>query len=421
MPDPLLIAAIVLPIPVLIGVVTAVVLRMRDRPIPGWLVNGTAALFGASQSIALVVYATSPILLVPAIVASGLSSWLLLSRGRRAAFGGMLLGLGLPAVAWWVVYFAGAGVAVASEPTGWLWALPAATVSAAGVGFVVVGDRAAPPRRLLSQPPNLARDPIAIAQALQRGHMIGPLPVSTVLVEVPGLVLLSILVPYATRWGMPWPVVLLAGPALYAFAVTELWYPLLGRQRPLWEGFAVGGNRDIRRFREATGGPVPTSDGGIRKWLERNPERPEIRAQRAELLATVGRLDEARDVIARMDTPTAEAHFEQRATAAWIEWLGGAPIDISALREEAELIGTDGSDVRAWARGTVAVLETRDLLARGEPWEGPLTELRRHYGANAATLLREDTYWPRFVRYYGLALLVTGLLLWTGGTVPQAS
>jgi hypothetical protein len=411
----LLVAALVAPIGVLIGMGTAAFLRMSGRRIPLWLVHVTAGLVGLSQSFALVAYATSPTWLLPTAVLAALGGWALLSRGRRIAFGIMLVATGLPAVVWWAVFlFREMSSAFGGDPVWWLWATPSLVVAIIGGGFVLSGDRAAPPPRLFPQPAGMPRDPMPIANALQRAHTVGPIPVPTLLVEAPALIVLTIAVPFAIRWGAPWPIVMLAAPLTYAWVVTELWYPALGRMRPLWEGMAVVGNPEIRRFREATGGPVPSSKRAMNAWLDHNPERPEIRGQRAELLATLGRLDEARGVASRMETGTDRARFEQHSMQAWIDWLAGGPLDVSALRDGAERVGAEASEDRTQARAMVAVLETRDLLAQGKAWTGPLTAVRQSYGAGAAKLLREDTYWPRFWRFFLLAMVVTGLLVLPG-------
>jgi hypothetical protein len=179
----------------------------------------------------------------------------------------------------------------------------------------------------------------------------------------------------------------------YAVAAAELWQLAMPRRvRSAWEGFTLVANPETKRWQETTRTPIPRTRHALRRWLQRNPDRPETRWARSEVLVTVGELAEARDVAERMPIETDRDRFEQLTLFEYIEWVGGGEADLDALRRQAETVGEPGSMERLWARGAVAVAIARDLAVSGGDWMAPLKALRDEAGpALAGRLFREES------------------------------
>ena len=217
---------------------------------------------------------------------------------------------------------------------------------------------------------------------------------------------------------MPWPLALLGGSVVFAVLITELWFVALPRRvRRAWEGYAVVGNPEMKRWVAGTGTQVPTSVPAMRRWLQRNPDRPEMRWARAELLMITGELSEARSAAEGIPVSTAQDRFDRHAVLVYLDWVEGGDPDFEALRLDAETVGQPGSAERLVARGEATIAVARDLAASGGDWMARLIELRDEAGPAAGRMLREDTRRAFYPRLLAFGLVVSGLVLLVSGLV----
>ncbi|HTE64961.1 MAG TPA: hypothetical protein VK736_01720, partial [Candidatus Binatia bacterium] len=168
-----------------------------------------------------------------------------------------------------------------------------------------------------------------------------------------------------------------------------------------------------------TRSPIPRTARAMRQWLQRNPDRPETRWVRAQLLTAVGDLVEARSVAEAMPLNSDWDRFEQRLLLEHIEWVSGGEPDLEALRQHAETVGEPDSPERMTARREVTLAIARDLAVSGGDWMAPLKALRDEVGpAVAGRLFREESrrhLYPQvlliggiFSAFLVLAAFVTG-------------
>jgi hypothetical protein len=408
----LLALAALLALIALIGLAAfAVSLRYRGRPVPRGLIYAIGALVGLGHGIAAVLLIREPLVLASAVTPPAVLVWATLSRGLRRAAGVTLLAFGLPAALWWgwFVIRDALDPTVAYLPTLWGWWALGALPAVAGATLIVIGDRAAPPVQVFPRAGGQVRDPAPVASALSREISIGPFPLPSLVAEI-GLILpLTLAIPAAIGVGVPWPVAWVVGAVVYAGLASEIWYHAMPRRaRKAWEGFALLGHPEIIRWRETTGTSVPTNKRAMQKWL-RAPDRPETRWARADLLAMLGDLDEARATAQQIPVDSELDAFERDATLDYIDWLRGADLDLDALQRRAESTGRVASSERLQAEGMVALAEARHLAWLSGDWAAPLIAFRNRDPATAGRWLRSDLRRGRFPRLLLLGLAVAGL------------
>jgi hypothetical protein len=346
-------ALIALGMGLLVGTnLTIAVGRLQDQPSVGTTFDATSSL------------------LVGLVVSVGLGA----TRRRRLA-GWFLIGASLP----WTVLFAGyvveliqgedlAGFTTVVEFL--LGAIPLA------IGLVLARlpesggdpDPFAPAGR-----PGSRRTGSLTAAVMRRGRygIIGP-----------GFVLSLIVVTSVTTFGHALPlglqVALVAAGVLLATELELHAMPLDARRSI--EAYHWIGQSAIRRLERVSGRTMPRSKPAMERWLA-EPETPMDIAFRPELLAYVGRVDEARAVLARVpaDTPVERFH---RAVSGWeLDWRQGREPEPVAFPALIDAIGPEGEPERllaegldAWRRSEVA------LAALDDRWFAPLVAFRGRLG-----------------------------------------
>jgi hypothetical protein len=399
--------------------VYAGVQRYRGRAVSRATVRLAAGLEGAASAIGFL-FLADPVYAALILAVPAFAAYWLLRRGHRVATGILLIVLGLPGAAWWGSFLVQDWMDPISlyEMVLWLWWAPEVMLIVVGVLLVVRGDRGVEAQRLLVNAATHVRDPAVIGSSILRATAIGPIPVQTLIGIGTALVITGFALPVAVRAGLPWPVGLVVGTVVFAVVGVELNYLAIPRRvRSAWQGFAVVGNPGTKRWLAVVGTPVPNSLPKIRQWLERTPERPDIRWALAEGLLLIGDLAESRAVMERMPIDTPSDRFEQRSLFAYLDWIEGGNPDFDALRDEAKTIGEPGSEERMAARGRAVLAVARDLAASGGDWMAPLIALGDEAGPAAAGLLREDlrrVAYPWYLRY---GLIVSSVALFTSGQI----
>ena len=380
--------------------------RYRDRPIPDWAKWTGAFLTGFCVSPALVLMSdllwffvlTLPVLWV---------AWLLARSGRYRLAGLVALGLTLPGTLWWgatVLQNWNSVVAVYGIGLYLRWASMLAG-AVMGIGLIVIGDHAPRVPAVLMAKPGTARDPFALGNVMAASVALGPFPLPSVVAELAAFFATLAAVTVATTVGLPWPIIVLGGALLFMVVSTELWYLVFPREaRKAWAGFAYVGHLEQERWRATTGTEPPNTAKKFKEWLRVNVERPETRWAHAELLAVVGRLDEARAMAQRIEADTPTEVYDRNAMQDYIEWIDGHEIDFDARGREADTIGTPGSRERLFARGLAAIALARDRAEAGGDWRTPLEEFATESGQVGWAQFRADTRRPRMTATFLLGL-----------------
>ncbi|MEW6223748.1 MAG: hypothetical protein AB1627_03890 [Chloroflexota bacterium] len=214
------------------------------------------------------------------------------------------------------------------------------------------------------------------------------------------------------------PLASLLAVAAGAILGTELevrWIP--ASIRPAAEAFHWIGRGAVADFRAASGSPVPTRGAAMEQWLATAPDTDAARRFRVELLAHLGRLDEARSAAARLPVETPLDRFRSAAAAADIDWKAGRGAPIDELSALAEAVGPPGDPARREAEGMVAWVASQARVADMDPaWAEPLARFRDSLGADAtglhATSMRRPVLTTALVA--SLAVVLLNLVL-TGG------
>jgi hypothetical protein len=108
------------------------------------------------------------------------------------------------------------------------------------------------------------------------------------------------------------------------------------------------------------------------------PDTMGLRPLRVELLAAIGRIDEARERLAQLPTDTPWQRFEHAALTEWIAWWSDEPGDRDAMRGAADAI--EDEERRLAARTMLAAAEARRAAISGGDAVGPLSALREDLG-----------------------------------------
>lgn len=183
------------------------------------------------------------------------------------------------------------------------------------------------------------------------------------------------------------------------------------RVRRAFEAYSWLGHAERQQFRERTGGPVPGKVAAMVDWLATTPSTPTMRLPRIELLAFVGRFEEARAELALAAATDSAAEpevaFELASLAQYIDWIEHGTTDVRAMREATERLPMN-SLARLQAEVTLAIAAARPLAQEaGADWKPPLEAVRQQLGWAPWSATLRDTWWPIWVVYLFLGLLVS--------------
>ena len=213
-----------------------------------------------------------------------------------------------------------------------------------------------------------------------------------------------------TRSMLPWELGLVSGAVLgtiVGLAAMRLLIPT--RLLRAYETFSWLGRAELDRFEARTGSKVPVHRPDVERWLEQNPPGPALHLGRVEILAYVGRLEEARAELDDVVVTGPELEFERATLLQYIGWLGDGDPRIEALQAAVADLALDAHHRRA-ADVTIAVARARERFMRADPaWELPLAELRPSLGSEAVRVVLRDTWRPAALTYLFVALVAGAL------------
>jgi len=404
--------ALVSPLAFLALLAYAIVRRYRGLATPTWVAWSAAFLVGFAFSPILVILVAEPIWMLVLALPGVWIAAMLARSGRFRTGGSVVLGMSLPGfVLWSWLYLEDlrdpAPLYVDTVRLWWVLTLVGVVMA---IGLVIIGDRGDPVPRVMRRPSNTARDPMALGNALSAAIALGPYPLPAIVAGLVAFVTMTVAVGIAIAVGLPWPVAVLGGTLLYTLVATETLYIAYPREaRRAWAAFSYVGSMEMARWRSITGTAVPDTEAKIRAWLRDHDERPETRWAHAELLAVVGRVDDARSMAERIETDTQPQAFERAALLDYIDWIDGAEVDFVSRLRDAERIGEAGTTERLFARGLATLGLARDRAEAGGDWMSPLLDLERDTRPAGWRSFRADTRPRLLVLNLLLGLLVSAL------------
>jgi hypothetical protein len=204
------------------------------------------------------------------------------------------------------------------------------------------------------------------------------------------------------------------GPPLVALvgAVVGVTIGFLSVPSPLrraFEAYSWLGRTEMDRFEARTGGPVPTKPGDIERWLAGTPSTSATQMGRIEVLAFVGRYDDARAELDALRPGSSEDLFEAASLRQYIDWLETGVADHSALAAAVERLPM-GSPARRMGDVNVALAAARvRFMARDPGWSEALQAVRPALGRAPAVVALRDT-WIKF----GAIVFTVGLVVSIG-------
>ena len=192
------------------------------------------------------------------------------------------------------------------------------------------------------------------------------------------------------------------------------------RSRRAFETFAWLGRREINRFEARTGTKVPTDPVAVQRWLAENPRSSATALGRLELLAMLGRTDEAAAEQALLPPPTTDDEAVEQAFARrYTAFIATGTADESELDALQARLRPD-SELMLELLVARAIGETRARLAQGrDDWRDPLLAVRPRLGSTATMTVVRDLWSKVAIMVFGIAL-IGGLLTATVGTLIQA-
>ena len=182
--------------------------------------------------------------------------------------------------------------------------------------------------------------------------------------------------------------------------------------RRAFEAYSWLGRTEMDRFKARTGSPVPTKPADIDRWLASTPSTPATRFGRIEVLAFIGRYDEARAELADVLPTTVEERFEAASLRQYIDWLASGEYDRTELTFAATALPHSSME-RRMADVNLALADARVRWMERDPaWSTSLQAVRPSLGRDASMVVMRDT-WSKFA---GIAFVVavvvsTGVLL----------
>jgi hypothetical protein len=182
------------------------------------------------------------------------------------------------------------------------------------------------------------------------------------------------------------------------------------KSRRAFEAFAWLGRREMNRFADRTGTPVPTDPAAVDRWLQENPRSSATAYGRLELLAMLGRTDEAMAEQALLPRPAAdEEAVEQALARRFTAFIATGAADETELDALQARLPPD-SELRLELLVGRAIGEARSrLAATRDDWREPLLAVRPRLGW-AATMTTVRDLWSKIAILMFFVALAIGLV-----------
>ena len=207
--------------------------------------------------------------------------------------------------------------------------------------------------------------------------------------------------------GLPFPLGPVLVAAVGALVGTAAGYVSVPADlRRAFEAYSWLGRTEMDRFKARTGGPVPTKPDDIERWLGSTPATSATRMARIEVLAFVGRYEEARRELDGLGATTAEDRFEAASLRQYIDWLETGVSDTTELTATAAGLAS-GSVERRMADVNLALADARvGFMQRDRAWSTALRDVRPSLGRAASMVAFRDTW----LKFGGLSFVVSAIV-----------
>jgi hypothetical protein len=204
-------------------------------------------------------------------------------------------------------------------------------------------------------------------------------------------------------WPLVVPIVGAVLGTIIGLAIARLLIP-----NPLmraYEAFSWLGRAEIDRWVSRTDTKVPVKRPNMERWLDDHPASSAFRLSRIELLAFLGRLDEARTELEDVVATSPDLALERAILVRYIGWLTDGDARLVEFRAMLAELTLDG-DQRRVADVTLAVADARDRYMRADPaWWRPLEGVRASLGGAAGRMIRRDTMRPLAILYLSIGVI----------------
>jgi hypothetical protein len=267
---------------------------------------------------------------------------------------------------------------VAGPDPRFLFAVAGLVVTGAGVAIAVAGGNLAAPRR----PDGLTalRRGGSIAMAIEEGQRVGPVAAPAALGIGAGILASTLVVFWLGRSAGLLPSLLpVLAFAAVAGAVWIVAVPVRVRHAHEVLGWLIG--RESDRWQPIIGRRGPFSPRAVRRLLATLPDTDAVRPLRVELLAAMGRHDEAQQQLERLPRDTPAERFEHALLAEYIAVHIGAPDRRAEIR--AALDDLTGEDLLEGRANLACADARRAFLEGGGDALAPLVAMRSAVGARA--------------------------------------
>jgi hypothetical protein len=313
---------------------------------------------------------------IAVVCPAAVAIWLM-AGGRRRAAGLVLVGSGLPWTTVMTIYLvanaAGDSVDPVTTILSWLCGLAVVLI---GGWLAALGDPAYEPDSAASPDRPGSRQPGALTRALFSAATYGR-PSPALIVAVPVVLVVTLVS------GMPLVGAVAGTAALVAGTEIQVrWLP--PSIRPALEAAVWVFRRESDLFRMETGSRLPVGLAALGRWVDQNTATGLPSLTRAELLALLGRFDEARALVAAGEPGRPFEVYRRAWVEAYSAWRQGNRVDLDRLRSLVAAVGDPDEPDRLLAEGQQAEFESQVRLADGDTgWLSPLAAFRGRVPAAA--------------------------------------
>ena len=186
-----------------------------------------------------------------------------------------------------------------------------------------------------------------------------------------------------------------------------------------FEAFSWMGRGEIERFKARTGGNVPLRPPDQHRWLDTHPPTAGNQLPRIEVLAFIGRLDEAQAELGDVSATEPFTAYERASLVQYVGWLSDGDARLDELRASLEGLPLDERGRRE-AEVTLAIAEARQRFMAGEAdWWRPLQAVRPVLGRAATRVVVRDT-WGQLALLYSVIGLLVGVVAYLLLPTPPA-
>jgi hypothetical protein len=302
------------------------------------------------------------------IGAVALGSWILVwawREGRLGDAGWALIGAGLP----WLVVVGTFMVLLRADPLirvvdiRFVYVVAALLIVGSGVMLVIAAPRARPGRDRVS---TLSQRAMLLPKAIDREQAMGPMPAPPVLAVLVGVAASTTTLLVGS--GLE-PLVrdIISGAAFIGVSLGVLWVATPRRVTDAHWVIRWLVDDERRMWAERLGRPMPRVLLSLRRFLDSLPDGSASRPLRIEVLATLGRIDEAREELRQLPTETAEERAVEAELAAYIAWCEAKADEAAFERWQHELPAIEDPGARLRLTVSFAVAKARRASTIGDP------------------------------------------------------